>query len=231
MRLYRLVLRCALLVGGVAALAGTAAIVYWKGAEGLSPLVLAGGVILVASGLAAAACAMLLESAETELSRLRLERQLLRADRDAEHARASGLERRAENLSLVREIHRSTNIVTRGERLRQILYVIGQLGEGVEAALFAAADPSPTSRGEGEGAVRLRPAAYLRTEGGNDLFLRFDRDFAPDGALTVAAAASASNGGRRELAGDLVLDGESVGRIEASLECGEVLGQTGGPGA
>ncbi|MHC4200873.1 MAG: GGDEF domain-containing protein [Planctomycetota bacterium] len=264
LKLYRLILRFAALVGAAAVLSGAAAVVYWRFAQGVSPLALAGGILLVASGLAASACAMLLESAETELPKLRLERDLLRAECGAERTRATGLERRAENLSLVREIHRSTNIVTRGERLRQLLSVLGQLGEDVEAVLFAAADPVPTIQGGrrrgGRDAVepgaRLRPAAYLRagepgavpsSAGGElgrhvcretgaagtpgsaraaltragtsgDLFLRFDRDFADRGALDVADAASASHGARRELAGDLVLDGERVGRIEARLE-------------
>ena len=250
MKLYRLILRFAALVGAAAVLSGAAAVVYWRFADGVSPLVLAAGILLVASGLAASACAMLLESAETELPKLRLERDLLRAECEAEHARASGLERRAENLSLVREIHRSTNIVTRGERLRQILSVLGQLGEDVEAVLFTAADPAPVirsgrrrgGRDAVEPGVRLRPAAYLRAGGpgappsgaegalgrrvcpetgagtSGDLFLRFDRDFADRGALGVADAASASHGASREFAGDLVFDGECVGRIEARLE-------------
>jgi len=170
-KLYRLILRFAALVGAAAVLSGAAAVVYWRFAQGVSPLALAGGILLVASGLAASACAMLLESAETELPKIRLERDLLRAECDAERTRASGLERRAENLSLVREIHRSTNIVTRGERLRQLLSVLGQLGEDVEAVMFAAADPVPVipdarrrgKRDAVEPRVRLRPAAYLRT--------------------------------------------------------------------
>ncbi len=252
MRAYRLILRIAALVGAAAVLSGAAAVVYWRFADGVSPLALAGGIILVASGLAASACAMLLESAETELPKLRLERDLLRAECEAERTRASGLERRAENLSLVREIHRSTNIVTRGERLRQLLSVLGQLGEDVEAVMFAAADPEPVmrdarrrgARDPVEPRVRLRPAAYLRTvepgappssaadalgrhvcrETGagtsGDLFLRFDRDFADFRGLGVANAASASHGAGCEFAGDLVFDGELVGRIEARLESG-----------
>jgi diguanylate cyclase (GGDEF)-like protein len=209
----RTALKLATAVGSAAVLAGLAALVYWRFAAECSPLFAAGGGLLVISGLVAAGCALLLGPAREELLQLRREAAVLRAERTAQSAKLDRLERRHERLALVREIHQSTNIVTRAERLRQILSLIGQIGERVEVALFAASAPNPAG-GERRS---LRPAAYLRSFEEGEVFLRMDRAPAPGAELTVADAATATNGLGRETAGDLVCEGETVGRIEASV--------------
>jgi diguanylate cyclase (GGDEF)-like protein len=231
--IFRLALRAATVIGLAAAIAGGARVAYLAGAGEFGFIAGAGTGLMVASGLAAAACALLLESAEAELDRLRRDRAILKAEGDLNRARVRGLERRAESLSLVREIHRSTNIITRGERLRQVLSVIGQLGTTVEAALFAAASstgsaqpsraprgaaagPKP-ARGEEGGDPVLRLAAYLRRDREGELFIRLDGEVARADRLSVGDAVVTSNGTVRELAADLAAAGERAGRIEAVL--------------
>jgi diguanylate cyclase (GGDEF)-like protein len=212
-RIYRWLLRLAGLVGMASVVAGVTGLVYSAEAGGAAWYLSGGAGGLVAAGLAAAICALLLDSTESELLRMRHERDIIGAERDALRSRLHGVERRAESLTLVREIHRSTNIVARGERLRQILTVIGQLGDRVEATLFASSDrPHETEQ--------LRPAAYLRTDTTGDVFLRFDRPVPDGAALVVVDAVVAIAGARREFAADLQADADRVGRIEATLNDG-----------
>ena len=208
MKLYRFLLRLALAVGVVSLLAGVAGLVYWYGAGSGSVFVAAGSGLFLASGLAAVMSSLILESAETELERLRGERELLAAECDSNRTRVRRLERRAESLSVVREIHRSTNIITRSERLRQMLTLIGQLAEDVEATLFAVREHVP---GEASEATQLHPVAYLRSCDSNELFVRFDRPFDAGAAVGIADAVTTTNGSRREIAADLVAEGEAVG--------------------
>ncbi len=221
-------LRAATAVGSAAVLSGLAALVYWRFAAECSAFAAVGGGFLVASGLVASACALLLGPAREELLQLRRETEVLRAERNAQSAKLERLERRAERLALVREIHQSTNIVARAERLRQILSLIGQIGERVEVALFAATAANPTGGEE----RTLRPAAYLRSFEEGELFVRIDRAPAPGSELTVADASTATNGRGQETTGDLVCEGEAIGRIEASIgpdeegvPAGEALGR------
>ena len=210
MRIYRLTLRLATAIGIASALGGVAGIVYCYAVGSFTWYLGTGAGALVASGLTASVCALLLESAEVELLRLRHERDITVAERDVLSDRLQGLERRAESLTLVREIHRSTNIVARGERLRQILSVIGQLGDRVEATLFASVERL-------HGSSELRPSAHLKTDETGEVFLRIDRHGATDAPLSVADAAVAATGSRWYFAGDLQADAERVGRIEATL--------------
>jgi diguanylate cyclase (GGDEF)-like protein len=221
MRLYRFLLRLALAVGVVSLLAGVAGLVYWYGAGSGSILVAAGSGLLLASGLAAVTTSLILESAETELVRLRHERELLAAECDSNRTRVIRLERRAESLSVVREIHRSTNIITRSERLRQMLTLIGQLAEDVEATLFAVREHVP---GQASEATELRPVAYLRSCDSNELFVRFDRPFDAQAAVGIADTVTTTNGSRREIAADLVAEGEAVGHVEAVLVSDDAFG-------
>jgi diguanylate cyclase (GGDEF)-like protein len=209
-KFYRLTLRLATAIGLVSALGGVAGIVYCYGVGSFTWYLGSGAGALVASGLTAAVCALLLDSAEVELLRLRHERDITVAERDVLRDRLHGLERRAESLTLVREIHRSTNIVARGERLRQILSVIGQLGDRVEATLFASVESL-------HGATDLLPSAHLKTDETGEVFLRMDRHASTDAPLTVAEAAVAATGSRWYFAGDLHSEAERVGRIEATL--------------
>ncbi len=209
----RIALRAATGLGAVAVLAGLAALVYWRFAAECSQFFAGAGGLLVTSGLIAVGCALLLGPAREELLQLRREADVLRAERGAQLVKLARLERRNERLALVREIHQSTNIVTRAERLRQILSLIGQIGDKVEVALFAANAPNPT----GDEQHTLRPAAYLRSFEEGEVFLRIDRAPAPEAELSVTAAATATNGLGQETAGDLTCEGETIGRIEASI--------------
>lgn len=172
------------------------------------------GALLSLSGAIGALTLRPLKRAREAVKTLTVERDMLRAQRDAERRRARGLERRTENLSIVREIHRSTNIITRAERLRQILEVLANLGRSVEATLFAEA-------GDGAG---LRLVAHLKKDPSAEVFLRRDRP-GPGRGLTVASAGCVSVAGGAELSGDLVEGGEVVGKIEAVL-----LGRRGAGG-
>lgn len=208
---------CAAL-GAVSALAGTAALVYVLAAfatleDGSRvvavPMVLSAVLygLLVVSGSAAAYLALRLGSAEAELSRLRHEREILEAERESQRLRLRGLERRAEGLSLVREIHRCTNIIVRGERLRQLLYVIGRLDEEAEAVLFY----------KGDAGLKLFPAAYLRVDQSGEVFLKLDGRVEPGARLSVTEATSSSNGFKSVLSGEVLCGSERVGRLEASV--------------
>ncbi len=224
----RMALKMATALGSAAVLAGLAALVYWRFAAECSTFAAAGGGLLIVSGLLAAGGAIILGPAREELLRLRREAAVLRAECSAKGAKVDHLERRNERLALVREIHQSTNIITRSDRLRQILSLIGQISEKVEVTLFAATAPNPTGN-EGRS---LRPAAYMRSFAEGEVFLRMDRAPALGTELTVADAATATNGLGQETTGDLVCEGETIGRIEASVgpdACGglpgEVLGR------
>lgn len=164
------------------------------------------GALLSLSGAIGVLCLKPLKRAREAVRALTVERDMLRAQRDAERRRARGLERRTENLSIVREIHRSTNIVTRAERLRQILGVLANLGRSVEATLFAVAG----------GGAGLRLVAHLKKDPSGEVFLRRDRP-GPGSGLAVAPAGCVSAAGGAELSGDLVEGGEVVGRMEAVL--------------
>ena len=214
MGFYRFLLRVAQALGVASGLAGVAGLVYWHGASNASVLMTAGSGLLLASGAAALLSSLILESAEAEVARLRGERDILAGECDSSRTRVRRLERRQESLSVVREIHRSTNIITRSERLRQILTVIGQLAENVEASLFALRERVP---GEADPAALLRPVAYHASRDLDELFIRFDRGFPPSAAICIADAVAATNGSRRALSGDLVACGEPVGRIEAVM--------------
>ena len=209
----RMALKSAAAAGSAAVLAGLAALVYWRFAAACSPFFAAGGGLLIVTGLLGTGCSLALGPAREELLQLRRETAVLRAERAAQSAKLDRLERRNERLALVREIHQSTNIVTRAERLRQVLSLIGQIGEMAEVALFAATAPNPA----GEETRGLRPAAYLRSFAEGEVFLRVDRAPGTGAELSVADAATATSGLGRETSGDLVCQGETIGRIEASV--------------
>jgi diguanylate cyclase (GGDEF)-like protein len=106
-----------------------------------------------------------------ELARLKWENQKLRQDhsqagqeRDLAMKQARRLRAQAEGLALMREIHRCTAVPERRERLHRILTLVGDLFEGPDITLFAAA----------EGPLPILPAAYLRTDPEEELFLDFD---------------------------------------------------------
>ena len=75
------------------------------------------------------------------------------------------LRAQAEGLALMREIHRSTVIPQRHERLHRILTLLADLFEAREVALFAAVAPGS-----------VQPAACLRITNKEEIFVTFDTE-------------------------------------------------------
>jgi diguanylate cyclase (GGDEF)-like protein len=90
------------------------------------------------------------------------------AERDLALLQARRMRAQAEGLALMREIHRSTAIPERHDRLHRILTLVGDLFEAREVALFAA-----TPRGT---PLPVLPAAYLRSSHQEEVFAAFETD-------------------------------------------------------
>jgi diguanylate cyclase (GGDEF)-like protein len=98
-----------------------------------------------------------------------------KAERDLALLQARRMRAQAEGLALMREIHRSTALPQRHDRLHRILTLVGDLFEAREVALFAAgAYPWP-----------VLPAACLKANYREEIFVSFDTE-----ALAGALAAS-----------------------------------------
>jgi len=90
------------------------------------------------------------------------------AERDLALLQARRMRAQAEGLALMREIHRSTAIPERHDRLHRILTLVGDLFEAREVALFAAVPRS--------GPLPVVPAAYLRSSHQEEIFVAFDTE-------------------------------------------------------
>ncbi|GMV80829.1 MAG: hypothetical protein AMXMBFR7_20130 [Planctomycetota bacterium] len=123
-------------------------------------LVTGGGFGILVATYEAARLRHRLRAAEAKSARAEAERDL--ALRQARRMRAQ-----AEGLALMREIHRSTSIPERKDRLHRILTLVGELFEAYEVTLFAA---------QREGGVKVQPAGYLRTQPDNEIFAAFEVD-------------------------------------------------------
>ena len=88
-----------------------------------------------------------------------------KAQRDVALLQARRMRAQAEGLALMREIHRSTAIPQRGERLHRILILLADLFEAREVTLFAAVSPHSN---------QVLPAACLRITNKEELFLAFE---------------------------------------------------------
>ncbi|MCZ7648514.1 MAG: GGDEF domain-containing protein [Planctomycetota bacterium] len=86
------------------------------------------------------------------------------AERDLALRQARRMRAQAEGLALMREIHRTTSIPERRDRLHRILTLVGELFEAYEVTLFAA---------QREGALKVQPAAYLSTRADAEVFAAF----------------------------------------------------------
>ena len=87
------------------------------------------------------------------------------AQRDVAMLQTRRLRAQAEGLALMREIHRSTAIPLRHERLHRILTLLADLFEAREVSLFAS-----------DGAASVQPAACLRITNKEEIFVAFDTD-------------------------------------------------------
>lgn len=88
------------------------------------------------------------------------------AERDLALLQARRMRAQAEGLALMREIHRSTAIPERHDRLHRILTLVGDLFEAREVTLFAAMPDGP---------LPVLPAACLRS-GREEIFVSFDSE-------------------------------------------------------
>jgi len=100
-------------------------------------------------------------------------RQALRAEAQRELAvlQSRRLRAQAEGLALMREIHRSTAITHRHERLHRILELLADLFEAREVSLFAVQERSSSAA-----ASRVFPAACLRITRKEEFFVAFETE-------------------------------------------------------
>jgi len=151
-------------------LAGALAAAHALDPEGFPPLPFGFVPLGVALLLAGAGAAILFalwdaRSARRAIVEVRHQAQRANAERDLALLQARRSRAQAEGLALMREIHRSTGIPERHERLHRILTLVGDLFEAREVVLFAASPGSP---------VPVTPAAYLRVSVEEELFVTFD---------------------------------------------------------
>lgn len=90
------------------------------------------------------------------------------SERDLALLQARRMRAQAEGLALMREIHRSTGIPERHDRLHRILTLVGDLFEAREVALFGATP--------GTSALPVLPVAYLRFSHQQEIFASFDME-------------------------------------------------------
>ena len=106
------------------------------------------------------------------LDRARADTLRANAQRDVALLQARRMRAQAEGLALMREIHRSTAIPGRDERLHRILTLLSEMFEAREVSLFAAAE----STASGQARCALFPAASIRTTNKEEFFISFDSD-------------------------------------------------------
>lgn len=137
----------------------------------LGPIAPTVGLLLAGAGVGIA-----LSAYERRMVRKRLHRaeesvQRANAQRDLAMRQARRMKTQAEGLALMREIHRSTAIPERGERLHRILTLLADLFEAREVALMGATDDN-----------RLYPAACIRTTNKEEFFIDFSSESVHTGA-------------------------------------------------
>jgi diguanylate cyclase (GGDEF)-like protein len=121
--------------------------------------------------MAGAGTGIVLSAYERIMVRRRLKRaeesvSRANAQRDLALMQSRRLKTQAEGLALMREIHRSTSIPQRGERLHRILTLLADLFEAREVTLLAVSGADE----------RLSPAACLRSTNKEEFFLDFNSD-------------------------------------------------------
>ncbi|HYG74918.1 MAG TPA: GGDEF domain-containing protein [Planctomycetota bacterium] len=152
-----------LIASGTTSALHTAGLTMWGGpmagaALPVSLLVGGAGTGLIVASWDAFQARRQLKAAQQDLLRAQ-------AQRDVALLQARRMRAQAEGLTLMREIHRSTAIPDRHERLHRILILLADLFEAREVSLFAAAEQS---------AARVHPAACLRITNKEELFITFD---------------------------------------------------------
>lgn len=88
------------------------------------------------------------------------------AERDSFHDRSRLFARQVESLSLLREIHRTSNITSRPERIRRLLGVVADISEASDLTLYGIPE-------EADGPGGVRAAAHLSRSPKYELFMIF----------------------------------------------------------
>ncbi len=144
-------------------------------------------VALLVGGAGVGICVAAYEAAKNRKDMAQAAQEVLRAQaqRDVAMMQVRRLRAQAEGLALMREIHRSTGIPQRHERLHRILTLLADLFEAREVSLFAAS-----------GGNSVQPAACLRITNKEEIFVAFDTDELIQ-ALNADAAESTSHGDQK----------------------------------
>lgn len=124
-----------------------------------------------------------------KLKRAHEEAQRAGAQRDVAMLQARRMRAQAEGLALMREIHRSTGIPVRQERLHRILTLLADLFEAREVSLFAVVPDGLSLSAAGGERWKVQPAACIRTTNKEEFFAVFDNDELQQ-ALTAGASAA-----------------------------------------
>lgn len=163
----------------------TAAAFGWRVPHGLinmneSPLPAA--LLVAGSGLAINIAAWERWSNRKQIATALQEVSRANAQRDLALLQARRMRAQAEGLALMREIHRSTSIPARHDRLHRILTLLADLFEAKEVSLFAVSADGwkppafriESRRSDPAGAVL--PAACLRITNKEEIFVTFDTE-------------------------------------------------------
>ncbi|MFH0939546.1 MAG: GGDEF domain-containing protein [Planctomycetota bacterium] len=152
-----------LLASGVCAAASALNFRVWAGPLTGTPLPAA--LLIAGAGLGVLITALEIRTTRRLIAHAQRETLRAKAQRDVALLQTRRLRAQAEGLALMREIHRSTAIPQRSERLHHILTMLADLFEAREVALFAAVSPHST---------QVLPAACLHITNKEELFLAFD---------------------------------------------------------
>jgi len=161
-----------------------------------------------------------------KLKRAREDVQRANAQRDVAMLQSRRMRAQAEGLALMREIHRSTGIPVRQERLHRILTLLADLFEAREVSLFAVA-PDYSANSNSGPRSKVQPAACIRTTNKEEFFAVFDSDDLLQAISALDSNANLSAVGTRTAKRWLRVAAKSAtivreGRqlfVEGSLEC------------
>lgn len=152
---------------GACAAAASLGIIFWTGP--LHDCSLTTALLMAGAGAGILVAAWEVRRARSLLRQAEHETHQARAQRDAALVQTRRMRAQADGLALMREIHRSTGIPERHERLHRILTLLADLFEAREVSLFAVVTGA-------KGGYQALPAACLRVTSKEELFIEFDTD-------------------------------------------------------
>jgi diguanylate cyclase (GGDEF)-like protein len=183
-----------LLLGtGVCAAAHTLGLPVPPGPLGASPWPVA--MLVGGSGAGTILSAWDHRRTKRKLKRAREDVQRANAQRDVAMLQSRRMRAQAEGLALMREIHRSTGIPVRQERLHRILTLLADLFEAREVSLFAVA-PDYSALANSGPRSKVQPAACIRTTNKEEFFAVFDSDDLHQALAAGTNAAQSASGTR-----------------------------------